>query len=69
MPIHVETITRKFVWRGTELPDPAPQAALEAVRDLLAHAHPEIANAAVEGPRIKGAVHSYTFIASVGQKG
>jgi PRTRC genetic system protein C len=69
MPIHVETITRKFVWRGTELPDPNPQAAIEAVRDILSHTHPEIANAAVEGPRIKGAVHTFTFIASVGEKG
>jgi len=39
------------------------------VRDLLSHAHPEIANAAIDGPKVQGATHAYTFVASVGEKG
>ena len=62
-------ITRKFVWKGTELPDPNPQGSIESVRDVLTHSHPEIATAAIDGPKVNGAVHTYTFVASVGTKG
>jgi len=67
--LKAETITRKFKWKGTDLPDPNPQGSIESVRDLLSHAHPEIANAAIDGPKIQGATHAYTFVASVGEKG
>jgi len=66
----IETIKRVFVWKGTQLPDPNPTGNLEAVRDALSHAHPEIANAAIDGPATgKDGVHTYTFVASVGTKG
>ena len=65
----VTAITRSFVWKGTTLPDPNPSASVDAVRDVLSHTHPEIANAAVDGPKIKDGVHEYTFVASVGTKG
>ena len=69
MPIKVETLTRKFIYNGTELPDPNPAAGIEAVRDVLAQTHPEIANAAIDGPKQVGAVQTYTFVKSVGTKG
>lgn len=69
MPIEAQAITRKFVWKGTELPDPNPAGSIESVRDALSHAHAEIANAAIDGPKVDGAVHTYTFVASVGVKG
>jgi len=63
-------ITREFVWKGTKLPDPNPTGDLNAVRDALSHTHPEIANAAIDGPTTgKDGVHTYTFVASVGLKG
>jgi PRTRC genetic system protein C len=67
--MQIQAITRKFVWKGSELPDPNPTGDLSAVRDALSHTHPEIANAAIDGPTVKGGVHTYTFIASVGEKG
>ena len=62
-------ITRSFVWKGTKLPDPNPSANIEAVRDILAHTYPAIANAAIDGPTQKGGEQTYTFVASVGTKG
>jgi PRTRC genetic system protein C len=67
--MEVHTITREFVWKGTKLPDPNPTGDLNAVRDALSHTHPEIANAAIDGPTVKGGTHTYTFVASVGTKG
>ena len=69
MPIQAETIVRKFQWKGTVLPDPNPTGSLDSVRDQLTHTHPEIATAAIDGPKVNGAVHTYTFVASVGTKG
>jgi PRTRC genetic system protein C len=64
------TITkRKFTFNGVELPDPNPSLTLDQVRDVLAATHPEIATAAIEGPKVSGDSHSYTFVKSVGTKG
>ena len=65
----VEQIVRVFVWKGTKLPDPNPTGSIESVRDTLTHSHPEIANAAIDGPKVDGATHTFTFVASVGTKG
>ena len=62
-------IVRKFVYNGVTLPDPNPALGIDGVRDVLANTHPEIANAAIDGPVTKGAEHTYTFVRSVGQKG
>jgi PRTRC genetic system protein C len=62
-------ITRQFIYNGITLPDPNPSANLDTVRDVLAATHPEIANAAIEGPVVKGGTHTYTFVRSVGTKG
>ena len=68
--MQVSPLTREFVWKGTKLPDPNPSGDLNAVRDALSHTHPEIANAAIDGPTItKGGVRTYTFVVSVGTKG
>jgi len=67
--MEAQVITRKFIYNGTELPDPNPAAGVEHVRDALAATHPELATAAIDGPEVKGAVHTYTFVRSVGTKG
>lgn len=69
MALEAKAIVRKFVYNGTEIPDPNPSANIEAVRDILAQTHPEIANAAVDGPTQSGEVQTYTFVRSVGTKG
>ena len=69
MAIKVESITRKFSYNGVDLPDPNPSLGIDAVREVFAQSHPEIANAAIDGPVTKGSVHTYTFVRSVGEKG
>ncbi len=69
MPLEAKAIVRKFIYNGTELPDPNPAANIEAVRDILAQTHAEIANAAIDGPKQVGEVLTYTFVKSVGTKG
>jgi PRTRC genetic system protein C len=69
MPLTASPLTRKFVYNGTELPDPNPALDINGVRDVLAQTHPEIANAAIDGPKQNGNVQTYTFVRSVGTKG
>jgi PRTRC genetic system protein C len=68
MPIEIKPITRRFIYNGTELPDPNPSINLEACREIFAQTHPEIANAAIED-KTSGNVTTYTFVRSVGTKG
>lgn len=67
--MEVASIVREFVFNGTKLPDPNPEANPEQVRDILATSHPELATAAMDGPAVKDNVHTYTFVKSVGTKG
>ncbi len=69
MALVAEQLTRKFIYNGTQIPDPNPALPISDVQNLLAQTHPEIANAAIEGPKQKGSVQEYTFIRSVGTKG
>jgi PRTRC genetic system protein C len=69
MALTASPITRQFTYHGVNLPDPNPAATVDAVRDIFAQTHPEIANAAIDGPTQKGAVQHYTFVKSVGTKG
>jgi len=69
MPLKIETIQREFRYNGVKLPDPSPTLSIDAVREIFTTTHPEIANAAIDGPTVKGNVHTYTFVRSVGEKG
>jgi len=69
MALTAQPIVRKFKYNGVDLPDPNPALGIDGVRDILANTHPEIANAAIDGPTVKGEVHTYTFVKSVGTKG
>ena len=69
MALTAKSIVRKFLFKGTEMPDPNPAIGIEGVRDILSQTHAEIANAAIDGPKIVGEVHTYTFVVSVGVKG
>ena len=67
--MQAEPLIREFIYNGTKIPDPNPAAGVEAVRDILSSTHPELANAAVDGPKQVGNVQTYTFVRSVGTKG
>ncbi|MGN6554888.1 MAG: PRTRC system protein C [Verrucomicrobiota bacterium] len=67
--MEASAITRVFVYNGTKLPDPNPSASVDQVRDILSANYAEIANAAIDGPKINGSEHTYTFVRSVGEKG
>lgn len=63
------TRERRFVYNGTELPDPDPSQKPEQVRDLWANTYPELASAKVKGPTPDGDVDVYSFERNVGVKG
>jgi PRTRC genetic system protein C len=67
--MQTSAITRKFLFNGTPLPDPNPAVNIEQARDILSASHPELATAAIDGPKVNGSEHTYTFIKSVGTKG
>ena len=67
--MEAQAIVRTFTWKGTEIPDPNPNASPSEVQAILSHQYPEIANAAIDGPTMSGASEKYTFVASVGTKG
>lgn len=67
--MEASTITRVFIYNGTKMPDPNPAANPEQVRDILSSTHAELANAAIDGPKVSGGTHTYTFVKSVGTKG
>ena len=64
-----ETLTREFLYNGARLADPSPTFTLQQVRDFYANTYPEIVNAEIEGPEIKGSRNAYTFRRAVGTKG
>jgi PRTRC genetic system protein C len=67
--MEASAITREFVYNGTKLPDPNPTLNIDQVRDILTTSHPELANAAIDGPEVKGDRHVFAFVKSVGTKG
>jgi PRTRC genetic system protein C len=69
MSLQATELVRKFIYKGTQLPDPGPTLNVEQVRDILSSTHPELANAAIDGPTTKGSEQTYTFVQSVGTKG
>ncbi|QNB11584.1 PRTRC system protein C [Paraburkholderia tropica] len=65
----VETLAREFLYNGARLTDPAPGFSLQQVRDFYANTYPEIVNAEIEGPEVRGNRNVYTFRRAVGTKG
>lgn len=67
--MQIETLAREFSYNGAKLADPAPAFTLQQVRDFYSQTYPELTNAEIEGPVIKGARNIYTFRRAVGTKG
>ncbi|MBR8316036.1 PRTRC system protein C [Burkholderia dolosa] len=67
--MQIETLQREFSYNGAKLADPAPTFTLQQVRDFYSQTYPELTNAEIEGPVIKGNRNIYTFRRAVGTKG
>ena len=69
MALKFESVKRKIVYKGRELADTQPEAAVEDVVRMHALTIPELATANVEGPEIKDGIATYTISARLGTKG
>lgn len=69
MSLTVETATRAFKFSGRALQDPDIKMTPQQVKDFYAGIYPELTNAEIEGPDMKGAVAHYEFRKAVGTKG
>ena len=69
MAIKVEKLVRTFEFNGVTLPDPNPDFSVEEVRDAYVGTYPDLATAAVEGPKTTSTAQEYTFRRAVGAKG
>ncbi|WP_063822422.1 PRTRC system protein C [Burkholderia cenocepacia] len=67
--MQIETLAREFSYNGAKLADPAPTFTLQQVRDFYSQTYPELTNAEIEGPVIKGNRNVFTFRRAVGTKG
>lgn len=67
--IKVETLRRTFSYNGITLPDPNPEFTPEQVRDMYITTYPELATAAIEGPKPIAGGMEYSFARAVGAKG
>jgi PRTRC genetic system protein C len=67
--MQIQALVREFVFKGTKLPDPNPNASVAEVQNILSSSHPAIATAAIDGPEEKDGKQVYTFVVSVGTKG
>ncbi|WP_063800700.1 PRTRC system protein C [Burkholderia cepacia] len=67
--MQIETLAREFAYNGAKLADPAPTFTLQQVRDFYSQTYPELTNAEIEGPVVKGNRNVYTFRRAVGTKG
>ncbi|QTD91781.1 PRTRC system protein C [Burkholderia anthina] len=67
--MQIEALQREFSYNGAKLADPAPTFSLQQVRDFYSQTYPELTNAEIEGPTIKGNRNVYTFRRAVGTKG
>lgn len=54
---------------GRPVTDPLPGGTPEDVKALLAMQVPSLTNATIEGPEIRGHVHTYRLRRAVGTKG
>ncbi|WP_186058892.1 PRTRC system protein C [Burkholderia gladioli] len=65
----IEPLAREFAYNGAKLADPAPAFTVQQVRDFYSQTYPELTNADIEGPAVKGNRNVYTFRRAVGTKG
>lgn len=76
MAFQVKTAKRKFILEKgkgkkseIELKDPHSKMTIEEVINHHSTAHPELATASVDGPKIEGDTAVYRFTTVIGDKG
>jgi PRTRC genetic system protein C len=69
MALQTNTAVRSFSYNGAELPDPNPALSLEEVKGIFSAAYPELTNATIDGPNLKGNRLQYIFVRTAGAKG
>jgi PRTRC genetic system protein C len=67
--IEARTLSRSFRYNGLKLPDPHPRMTAEEVKILYSHQYPELATAAITGPKASGEQMQYSFVRAIGTKG
>lgn len=67
--MEIQALAREFTYNGAKLADPAPAFTPQQVRDFYSQTYPELTNAEIEGPTVKGNRNVYTFRRAVGTKG
>ena len=60
---------RRFVFQGSDLPDPDPSLSVADIQRIYSTRFPELTTAAVEKPKVENGVVTYTFVRAVGAKG
>lgn len=67
--MQTQELIREFKHGSVTLADPNPAFTLEQVREFYAIIYPELLNADIEGPELRGNRQIYTFRRAVGTKG
>lgn len=65
----IEALKRTFAYNAIELADPGAALTPAAVKDFYTAVYPDLTNAEIEGPKVDGNTHAYTFRRAVGTKG
>ncbi len=65
----IEALRRTFAYNAIELADPGAALTPAAVKDFYTSVYPDLTNAEIEGPKVVGNTHAYTFRRAVGTKG
>lgn len=65
----IEALKRTFAYNAIELADPGAALTPAAVKDFYTAVYPDLTNAEIEGPKVTGNTHAYTFRRAVGTKG
>ena len=71
--MQIKSLTRKFIYKkdseDIELADPNSTMSVDEVLSFYSGTYPELNNAVVIGPKIKGDVAEYKLKLTVGTKG
>jgi len=65
----IEALKRTFAYNAIDLADPGAALTPAAVKDFYTSVYPDLTNAEIEGPKVVGSTHAYTFRRAVGTKG
>lgn len=65
----IEALKRTFAYNVIQLADPGAALTPAEVKDFYCAVYPDLTNAEIEGPKVDGNIHAYTFRRAVGTKG